>query len=143
MTTVATRREPGHPDAADSRLPKVEVFVDERTYTVTLDVSELVDVAGFARILAAATQRGTDLAADWRLLQQRGITARESVDAANRIRRSLGVGHCFTVTLRPEDAHRLGQQLDEASEEPDECGNECTNLAEPGETECAMHLADR
>lgn len=141
--TAVVREPPGMPNAADSRLPTVDVHVDETNYTVTLDVTHLIDIGGFARILQHAMTTNPELAEDWRILLHNRTSATLQVAAANRIRKATGVADCFTVTLNPDRAYLLSKQLDEASEEPASCaGRYCNNFAEEGQSLCPACLAD-
>lgn len=141
--TAVVRALPGLAEAADSRLPLVDVHVDEASYTVTLDVSHLVDIGGLARVLQEAKKKDPDIAEAWRILTYNRSSVELQLKAANKIRAALGFADCFKFTMQPSPAYHLSKQIDEASEEPEQCGDRyCANYAELDRSLCAMHLGE-
>lgn len=136
----AGRALPGLDGAIHANLPQVDRVVDERSFNVTVDVSQQVDFEA----LALAILQDPDLAWRFRVLALNKSTTELRVRAGAALRASAGVRAALTLTLGPSQAEDLSEHLNAKSCAPDLCAHldGCSKYVAGNDTLCGEHLTD-
>lgn len=129
MTATILRALPGLDGAIHANLPPVERVIDDDTWNATLDVSGHVNLALFFQTIGRP--ENAHLREAVRIITHNTTQLDLQASCVRELLANTSIRHALTLTLGPSQAEDLGAKLDDASREPDRCGNpngECNNF---------------